>query len=366
MASELVLALDQGSSSSRALAFDARGRVAARAQFPVRTFFPRPGWVEHDAEDLFRTQARALDRVLAAIPARARVLGLGLAAQRSTIVLWDSRTGKPVCRAPSWQDARAAAAVAGLASRRDEVHEKTGLYPTPFYSAPKIRFLLDSNAAARRLLEAGRLRIGPVSTYILWRLSEGRIFACDPTMAQRTLLFDIRRGDWDPSLLGFFAIPRAALPALAPTMGPLGSIERSGRKVPVLAAVGDQQAAAAALGSRPGLGVLNLGTGAFFLLNTGTDLRRVPGLLSSVAWRKAGEPCRYLLEGTVHAVGTSLEWLRQLGLLADPRRADAACRRSKQRLWALSAIGGLGAPRWDYSTPSAFWGLDARTRPEDL
>ena len=365
--SDFIVALDQGSSSSRALAFDAAGDVVARVQAPVRTYSPRPGWVEHDAEELCESQERALDRLLARLPRRGKVQALAFACQRSTVVLWDARTGKAICRVPSWQDARAAESVAPMHARQAEIHAKTGLYLTPYYSAPKIRFLMQSEPRARVLLKEGRLRIGPVSSYLLWRWSGGRIFACDPSMAQRTLLFNLQSGGWDESLLDAFGIARRCLPEILPSAGNWGSLSRQGRELPVRACLGDQQAAAYGMGSRPGVGVLNYGTGAFVLLNVGTNAARVPGLLTSVAWREpAAAVPQYLLEGTVHSAGSSLEWLRRLGLLKDVRGADAACSQSKRRIWALAAIGGLGAPRWDYRTPSAYFGLDAQSEPADL
>lgn len=365
---EIVLALDQGSGSSRVLAFDSRGRVVARSQFPVKTFYPRSGWVEHDAEDLARSLERALDAALAKLPRSARILGAGLACQRSTVVLWDLDAGKPVCRAPSWQDGRAAGLVGSLAASRADAHERTGLYLAPYYSAPKLRWLLDKEPKARAALERGSLRAGPVSSWLLWRLTRGEVCAVDPSMAQRTLLFNIRALDWDPVMLDLFGIQRSLLPAVRPSAGEWGVIRREGRNFPILAVLGDQQAAALGLGGdAPGSGVLNYGTGAFFLLNTGAEQRRIPGLLTSVAWQKQGRPCQYFQEGAVHAAGSSLHWLREnLGLLKRVENADAACRRSKNRVLALQAIGGLGAPRWDYSTFTTYMGLSSQTRPEDL
>ncbi len=368
MSQELVIALDQGSSSSRALAIDAQGRVVARVQVPLKTHHPKAGWIEHDALDLARTQEKALDAVLAKLPKSARVLGLGVACQRSTIVFWDRVTGKPAGRAPSWQDGRAAAVVAPLQGRQAEVHEKTGLYLTPYYSAPKIRWSLDNVPSVRRLADEGRLLVAPVSTFLIWRLTRGAVYAADPSMAQRTLLFNLRTLDWDPELLALFGVPRAVLPSISPTAGDWGAFERGGRTLRILASVGDQQAAAIGLGAMaPGSSVVNYGTGAFFLHNTGTQQHRVPGLLTTVGWKLTDQPPVFLQEGTVHAAGTSFDWLREnLGLLAPKADIDQLCRASKQRVLALQAIGGLGAPRWDYKTKTAFFGLTSQTRSVDL
>lgn len=365
--SDVVIALDQGSSSSRALAFNEKGKVIARAQYPVKMSHPKPGFVEHDPLELARSLERALDDVLAALSSKDRVAALGFASQRSTVVLWDAESGKPVVPALSWMDGRAGNVVAKLSDRQEDVHERTGLYLTPFYSAPKVRHVLDHEPKARVLLEEGRLRIGPVSSYVLWRLSKGEVFATDPAMAQRMLLYNIRTGVWDERLLAMFGIPKECLPAVVPTAGSWAVIARKRRKLPLLAVMGDQQSAAYGQDVGEGVGVLNYGTGAFLLLHTGEKLHRIPGILTSVAWQKHGRPPSFFLEGTVHAVGTSFEWLRKnLGLLKNVKGVDAACRKSTHRVWALQAIGGLGAPRWDYKTPTVYMGLLSKTRPEDL
>ncbi len=365
---DLILALDQGSSSTRAIAFDPHGRVAARARTPLKTRFPRPGWAEHDARDLAAGAERVLDGVLGEISPRDRVRGLGIASQRSTVVLWDARTGRPAAPVVSWQDGRAARIVESLQDHRPEIHRKTGLILTPYYSAPKVRWLLDHAAGARRLAEQGRLRIAPVSTYLLWRLTRGESYSCDPTCAQRMMLLDIGAMKWDPGLLALFGVPGDCLPAVGPSAGPLGACQRRGRRIPILAAIGDQQAAVVGLGAvSEGSAVVNYGTGAFWLHNTGPHQRRVPGFLTSVGWAVKGSPCVFLKEGTVHAAGTSFDWLRnQLGLPLKAAGIDKACRDSRGRAWLLPAIGGLGAPRWDYVTKTAVWGLDSKTQWQDL
>ena len=381
---DILIALDQGSGSSRAMALDAKGRVVAKAQYPLRTFYPRPGWVEHDPEDLRRSQERALDLVLSKLSESANVLGLGVSCQRSTFILWDAKTGRPLARAPSWQDGRAYAVIQGsqssrreggraasflerLQSRQQEIHDKTGLYANPYYSALKLSWFLENDPKVRHAADRGVLRAGPVASYLLWHWTRGQVFAADPSLAQRMLLFNIRTLDWDPDLLSAFGVSQEWLPEILPSTGSWGEMERKGRKIPILAVLGDQQAAALSLGADlPGAGMINYGTGAFFLLNVGAEDRRVPGLLTSVGWQNPGKSCNYFLEGTVHAAGTSFEWLKQLGVLKDMKKVEFACRKSTQRLFALMAIGGLGAPRWDYSTSTAFSGMNSKTRPEDL
>lgn len=367
MSQELVLALDQGSSSSRALAIDSRGKVVARAQFPIKTYTPQAGWMEHEALEIAKTQEKALDAVLSQIPQSAKILGLGLAAQRSTVIFWDKETGRPACRAPSWQDGRAADIAAGLQRHQREAHEKTGLYLTPYYSAPKIRWFLDHNEQVRRLADAGRLLAGPVSSFLIWRMTRGAVFAADPTMAQRMMLLNLRSLDWDESLLKLFSIPREILPSLTASAGALGFLERRGRKIPILAALGDQQAANVGLGAEEGSSLVNYGTGAFFILNTGAAQHRVAGLLTSVGYKLEGEPPVFLQEGTVHSAGSSFDWLKNnFGLLKNQTDIDRLCRSSKHRVWALQAIGGLGAPRWDYAAKTVFFGLTSQSRPADI
>lgn len=367
MSRELILALDQGSSSSRALAFDSRGRVVARVQRPIKTFRPRPGWVEHDPLDIARSMERSLDELLARLSSKDKILGLGLACQRSTVVFWDKNTGRPACRALSWQDGRAAELLTTLQEHQNAAHEHTGLYLTPYYSAPKIRHVFENNPTARRLRDDGVLRAGPVSAFLTWRLTSGERSLADPTLAQRMMLYNIRAMDWDPWLLRLFGVPPEVLPELVPTAGNLGVIRRGGRSFPLMAVVGDQQAALYALGQEEGAGLVNYGTGAFFLLNTGASQHRVPGLLTSVGWRLGASPAYYLQEGTVHAAGTSFEWLRDnFKLMRGASEIDRLCARSQNRLLALPAIGGLGAPRWDYSTPTVFFGLNSRSGPQDI
>ncbi len=365
--SRLVVALDQGSSSTRALALSEKGRVLARAQTAVATRRPRAGWFEHDAAVLAAGAERILDEAVSAFSGK-EIVGLGIAAQRSTIVLWDAKTGKPLCPAFSWQDGRAADIVAPLQGRQEETHRVTGLYLTPFYSAPKIRWALDNVPAVARALEAGTLRAGPVSTWLIWKLTRGESFVCDPSMAQRTLLLDLETLDWSETMLALFGIPREILPRLSPSASEVGVVKLGHRLLTILASAGDQQAAALGLGGgAPGASVLNHGTGAFLLYNAGAQPRRVPGLLTSIGWRVDDEKPCYLVEGTVHAAGTSFEWLRDnLGVLKKGADVDRLCRASEHRLFALPAIGGLGAPRWDYRTPTTLYGLNSRTQPADV
>lgn len=366
-ARDFLLALDQGSSSSRAVLFDLKGKVVAMAQRPVKTRRPKAGWAEHDPLELARSLEAALDAVLVTLGPKDRVLAAGLAVQRSTIVFCDRESFKPAAPAPSWMDGRAADFVAPLQERQGEVHGLSGLYATPYYSAPKIRWFLDHEPKVAALADAGRLLCAPVSTFLAARLTKGAVVAADPTCAQRTLLMNLDSMSWDPGLLALFGLSAGLLPGIRPSAGDWGVIERKGRKIPLMATVGDQQSAAVGLGaSNEGEAVANYGTGAFLLRHTGPRPERAPGLLASCA-ATVGDLRGYYLEGTVHAAGTSFEWLKDnLGLMKDARAIDAAFKRSKRRVFALPAIGGLGAPRWDYKTKTAFFGLDSQTTGADL
>ncbi|OGR47020.1 MAG: hypothetical protein A2X37_05735 [Elusimicrobia bacterium GWA2_66_18] len=366
-AREVLLALDQGSSSSRAVLFDLKGRVVALAQRPVRTRRPRAGWVEHDALELATTLESALDAALSKLGPKDRVLAAGLAVQRSTIVFCERDSFAPAAPAPSWMDGRAAEFAAALQERQGEVRGLSGLYATPYYSAPKIRWFLDHDKKVRALADAGRLLCAPVSTFIAARLTKGSVVAADPTCAQRTLLMNLDTQAWDAGLLALFGLCAELLPSIRPSAGDWGMISRHGRQIPLLATVGDQQSAALGLGaSKEGAAMANFGTGAFLLRHTGPTPSRAPGLLASAA--ATFESLRgYYLEGTVHAAGTAFEWLRDnLGLLKDMKAIDAAFKASRHRVLVLPAIGGLGAPRWDYKTKTAFFGLDSQTTSHDL
>lgn len=368
MAADVVLALDQGSSSARAIAFDLEGAALARSQSPLNTLRPRGGWVEFEPGQLLRAANETAEAALRALPKSASVAAVGMACQRSTVVFWDAKTGKAAMNAPSWQDGRAAALVEPLAKKAEDIHRKTGLVLNPFYSLAKILWALENDAAVRRLRDQGRLRVGPVSSYLLWHWTKGEVFACDPTMAQRMLLLDLAKLQWDPGLVKTAGLAAESLPNLIPSAGLGLTVALAGRTLPFEACLGDQQAAAFGLGiTEPGRTAANYGTGAFLLHHIGFKPKHAAGLLSSVACRNRAEAPRYFLEGTVNAAGTGLDWLRaRLGVQADDKDLNALYARSSHRVLALLALGGLGAPRWDTKVLSGFFGLRQDAGPEDL
>lgn len=368
MKEEFIIVLDQGSSSSRALAFGLDGRIRFKAQKKVALSYPRTGCAEYDGLDLLKSQSESLSEVLAKLPEGSGVKALGIAAQRSTVVLWDKETGVPLCPALSWQDGRAQAELARVPISNTAIHDATGLYKTPYYSASKIRWCLDNFPEARKAAEEKKLLVSPVSGFLLWHLSKGKTFAIDPTQAQRTLLFNIKRLKWDPRLLSAFGLSSAMLPEVLPTIGDFGKIKIGGFEIPVRAMIGDQQAALLGMGANAeNSAAVNYGTGAFLLVNTGPRLAKVRGILNSVGWQAAGEPPCYFLEGTVNSAATALEWLKQkFGVFSELSEVDGLCRMSKNRLFCLPAIGGIGAPYWDYSTFTSFTGFNPHTDKNDM
>ncbi|MFH1618958.1 MAG: FGGY family carbohydrate kinase [bacterium] len=364
---EYIIVLDQGSSSSRALAVDRHGVVKFKVLKPLQASYPREGMAEYDASALLQSQLKALEELLRKLPRSARPVAMGIAAQRSTFVLWDRKTGTPLCPALSWQDGRAVKELDEAGLDPIKVHFTTGLYKTPYYSASKMLWCIKNLPEVKAARDSGRLMAGPVTSFLIWHLTRGDVFAADPTMAQRTLLFNIKRSCWDESLLGSFSIPSSILPAIRPTVGAWGEYRKGRLKIPVNVTIGDQQAAVAGLGvNRAGMTALNYGTGAFLLCNTGREMHQIPGLLTSVGLQDGSGKNSYLLEGTVNSAASTLEWMKILGLLDNIKEADSMCRASKGGVMVLPALGGLGAPRWDYLTSTTMTGFNSQTRRNDI
>lgn len=358
-----IVALDQGSSRSRALLFGTDGKVIAEASAPIQTHAPREGWVEHDPEALLRSALTVLRTVLR----RGRKTGseavaIGIANQRSTLLCWDRRTGEAAAPAISWQDRRTQAQLSRWEG--PDFAAKTGLPLTPYYAATKLAWLLDRFKKEKRSTK--ELLCGTVNTFLIWRLTQGKVHRTDSTNAARMLLCNLKSGDWDPALLAHFDIPRRILPEVRPTQSDFGEATLDGRSIPITCSIGDQQASLAGLGGlRSGTANINYGTGGFFLINTGPHPRRVAGLLSGVARSNAKETT-YLVEGTVNGIGPLFSWLTGLGLIGSEKEIDAACARSKEPLFFLPAPIGLGAPHWDNRVKTALFGLTPSCSKEDL
>ena len=361
-----ILALDQGTSSSRAIVYGPGVEPLAQAAEEFPQAHPRPGWVEHDPEDIWRATLSTARAALAkaAVPASS-IAAIGIANQRETVVLWDRETGRPIHNAIVWQDRRTAPACAALEreGHLPLVQSRTGLLLDPYFSATKLAWLLDNVDGARPAAEAGRLAFGTVDAFLLWRLTNGAVHATDATNASRTLLLDIRTGQWDPDLLALFRIPPALLPEVRDNSGPFGvaAPEHLGAAVPVRAMVGDQQAALIGQGcTEPGMVKSTYGTGCFALLHTGE--RPVPSyhrLLTTVALQLAGRRT-YALEGAIFIAGAAVQWLRDsLGIIAHAREAGERAAKANPALevYLVPAFVGLGAPYWDPAARGIVTGL---------
>ena len=370
----MVLALDQGTTSTRAIAFSAPDLVPiASARRDLPQHFPASGWVEHDAADLLDHSLACLREALAATGRPAgEVAAIGITNQRETVVLWDRTTGRAVHRAIVWQDRRTAAACAGLRGAGHEalVAARTGLLLDPYFCATKLAWLLDHVAGARAAAEAGRLAFGTVDCWLLWHLTDGRSHATDATNASRTLLYDIHHGRWDPELLDLFRIPAAILPEVRDCAGPFGVTGALGGATPVLGIAGDQQAAMVGQAClSPGMVKSTYGTGAFLLLHTGTTpVASRNRLLTTIACRLAGRTT-YALEGAIFVAGAAVQWLRDgLGVIDEASQAGtlAAAADATQDVILVPAFTGLGAPHWDPAARGALFGLTRNTGPREL
>jgi len=370
-----LLALDQGTTSTRAILFDAALTPVATAQQEFPQHFPHSGWVEHDAEDLWRTSVETMRAAIAKAGVEAReVAAIGITNQRETVLVWERATGRPIHRAIVWQDRRTAEACAAL---RDAGHEalittRTGLLADPYFSATKIAWLLDHVPGARVAAEAGDLAFGTVDSFLLWRLTGGRVHATDATNAARTLLCDIRAGQWDEEMLALFRIPRALLPEIRDCAAEFGTTDPAllGAAVPIRGIAGDQQAATLGQGCvAPGMMKSTYGTGCFALLNTGAaPVVSRARLLSTIAYQLGGQRT-YALEGAIFVAGAAVQWLRDgLGVIgaAAETQALAEAADPAQRVILVPAFTGLGAPWWDAEARGALYGLTRSTSPREL
>ena len=353
-----VLALDQGTTSSRAIVFDRAGRTLAAAQREFTQHFPQPGWVEHDAQEIWQTQLDVAREALARVDAR-EVRAIGITNQRETTVLWDRRSGQPVAPAIVWQDRRTAGACDALRARGEapRIQRATGLVLDAYFSATKLAWLLDHVPRARERAERGELAFGTVDSWLVWKLTGGRVHATDASNASRTLLFNLRTLQWDDAMLRLFGIPRALLPEVRPSSGDFGHTDAAllGVSLPIAGVAGDQQAATFGQACfAPGMAKNTYGTGCFMLMNTGTAA--VPSrhrLLTTVGWQGPHDAARrtaYCLEGSVFMAGATVQWLRD-GLKIIERASDvealAASVADSGDVYLVPAFAGLGAPDWD-------------------
>ena len=373
MSTPSVLAIDQGTTGTTCLVIAADGRVLGRAYSEFTQHFPRSGWVEHDAVEIWEV-TRRVAREATAAAGDARVEAIGITNQRETVVLWDRETLEPLHRAIVWQDRRTADRCRVLkdAGHEDAIRERTGLVLDPYFSGTKIAWLLDEVPDGRALAEAGRLAVGTIDSWLVTRLTDGRAHVTDPTNASRTLLYNLHDRAWDDWALDLLGVPRALLPEVRPSAGTFGvaSPDHLGFEAPIAGIAGDQQAALFGQGCwTPGLAKNTYGTGAFLLLNTGaTPVASSHGLLTTVACDASGG-IAYALEGSVFIAGAAIQWLRDgLGVLpsASESEAMAVALADNGGVFFVPAFVGLGAPHWEPDARGALFGLTRGTTKEHL
>ena len=349
-----ILALDQGTTSSRAIVFNKRGTVVAVAQKEFTQHFPQPGWVEHNPQDIWKSQLAVAKSVLRKAKITAKdVAAIGITNQRETTLVWDRKTGKPVGNAIVWQDRRTAGVCDELRRKKVDrtVQKKTGLILDAYFSATKIQWILNNVAGARKRAEAGDLAFGTMDSWLIWNLTGGKVHVTDPSNASRTMLYNIHTGKWDKQLLGIFDVPASMLPSVETSSGVVAETSALGGTIPVAGIAGDQQAAL--FGQcclKPGMVKNTYGTGCFMLMNTGTTpVASKNKLLTTVAW-KIGDRTEYALEGSVFVAGAVVQWLRDgLGLIKSSADVEklAASVPSTDGVYLVPAFAGLGAPHWD-------------------
>jgi glycerol kinase len=370
-----VLAIDQGTTSSRAILFGRDYRVAAVDQREFEQHFPNSGWVEHEPEDIWNTTLATCRGAIAKAGAAARdIAAIGITNQRETTVVWDRETGKAIHRAIVWQDRRTAEICAGLkqAGEEERVSARTGLLLDPYFSGTKIAWILDNVEGAREAAAAGRLAFGTVDSFLLWRLTGGAVHATDATNASRTLLYDIHDGRWSEELLDLFRVPASMLPEVRDSAADFGETLAKifGAPIGIAGIAGDQHAATIGQACfRPGMMKSTYGTGCFALLNTGdAAVRSANRLLTTIAYQLDGKPT-YALEGSIFIAGAAVQWLRDgLGIIGQAAETGALAEAAdaNQDVYLVPAFVGLGAPYWDADCRGAIYGLTRATGPGEI
>jgi len=370
-----ILALDQGTTSTRSILFDSNGRALGQAQIELPQHFPQSGWVEHEPKDIWRDSIASLKGALDQSGRSVdEVVAIGITNQRETTVLWDRETGETIHRAIVWQDRRGAAICDRLKAEglEDLIRERSGLLADPYFSGSKIAWLLDNVHGARQRAEAGKLAFGTIDCFLLWHLTAGKVHATDATNAARTMIYDIHRQDWDDDLLKALKIPRQILPKVLDNDAEFGIAEAGllGRAIPITGMAGDQQAATIGQAClKPGMMKSTYGTGCFALMNTGSEaVTSKHRLLTTIAYRLNGV-ATYALEGSIFVAGAAVQWLRdELKLFQSAAETEALARTADpgQRVILVPAFVGLGAPYWDAHARGAIFGLTRASGPAEL
>jgi glycerol kinase len=370
-----ILAIDQGTTSSRAIIFDKSLKPLGSAQAEFRQHFPDSGWVEHEPEDIWKTVVSTVKAALRKASCKASgIAAIGITNQRETAVIWDRKTGKPIHRAIVWQDRRTAETCAKLKAAGHEplFTTKTGLLLDPYFSGTKIAWLLDHVKGARARAVKGELAFGTIDSFLIWRMTGGKVHATDATNASRTLLYNIHTGDWDDELLKILDVPRSLLPEVKDCAADFGVTEKKlfGAEIPIMGVAGDQQAATIGQACfEPGMMKSTYGTGCFALLNTGPKpVQSKNRLLTTIAYQLDGQRT-YALEGAIFIAGAAVQWLRD-GLKIVKKASDtgplARAADPNQEVYLVPAFVGLGAPYWNADVRGALFGLTRATGPEEL
>ena len=369
-----VLALDEGTTSARAILFDRQARIVSMAQHEFAQIYPRPGWVEHDPMDIYANQYAAMTECIAKsgiLPEE--IAGIGITNQRETTVVWEKATGKPLCNAIVWQCRRTADLCEHLIAegRADYIQKTTGLRPDAYFSGTKLKWILDNHPGARERAEQGELLFGTIDTWLLWKLTEGRAHFTDGTNASRTMLYNLATGDWDEQLLEWLDIPRAMLPEIRSSSEIYDTVNIMGAEIPIGGMAGDQQAALFGQGCfTSGDAKTTYGTGCFLLAHTGqAPVASQHGLLTTVAATEKGRPREYALEGSVFVGGAVIQWLRdELRLISESRDSEYfACKvEDSGGVYIVPAFAGLGAPYWDMHARGTITGLTRGTGREHI
>ncbi len=372
---EYILSIDQGTTSSRAMLFNKKGQAVFTAQQEFTQHFPKDGWVEHDAEEIWSTTLKVVNKAMAkASEEGVKIVGIGITNQRETTVVWERDSGKPVYRAIVWQDRRTAAYCETLKAKNLEsiVPSKTGLLLDPYFSGTKINWILDNVEGARARAVRGELAFGTIDSFLIWRLTNGKVHATDATNASRTLLFNIHQQCWDAEMLETLNVPETLLPEVRDCADDYGVTEMDilGSEIPIAGVAGDQQAALIGQACfEPGMIKSTYGTGCFMVLNTGENaLESNNKLLTTVAYRLDGKTT-YALEGSIFVAGAAVQWLRDgLGVIesAQETEAMAASLDSNNGVYLVPAFTGLGAPHWDPDARGAIFGITRDTGPAQL
>jgi glycerol kinase len=368
-----IVALDQGTTSSRAVLFQEDGQIAGIAQQEFRQIFPQSGWVEHDAAEILSTQLGVLDKVIRDNKVDARsIAAIGITNQRETAVVWNRATGQPIYNAIVWQDKRTASICEDLKKRglEDYVKQHTGLVIDSYFSATKIKWILDNVPHANEQAARGELAFGTIDSWLIWNMTQGKNHVTDYTNASRTMIFDIRELTWDEKLLAELAIPDSLLPEVRPSAAHFGNYKLNGQEIPITGVAGDQQAALFGQACfEPGMAKNTYGTGCFMLMNTGSNIQQSKnGLITTIAWG-IDNKVEYALEGSVFIAGAAVQWLRDsLHLIDQSKDSEYFAMKAlgSNEVYVVPAFAGLGAPYWDMYARGAIFGLTRDTGKDHI